>query len=222
MLPRLFVCLICITCAGSAHAGAWLREKGAGFSSFSLSSTYHLDTVSQTYLEYGLTERTTLGADIGFVRPRFGLHGGYATLFLRRPIGPTESNSKWAYDLGVGASWLGDTILPHFRTGLSWGRGIAVAEKSGWVAVDAAVVWDLTNTRHLTKIDTTIGLNFTDTTAGMLQLFAGRLEQETFGTFAPSLILAPKFTKFRIQVGTESEVGNLRNSVLKLGLWREF
>ncbi len=222
MLPRLVIVLICIACAGTAHAGAWLREKGAGFSSFSFSSSYSLDTVSQTYLEYGLTEKTTLGADIGFVRPRFGLHGGYMTLFMRRAVGSTDLNSKWAYDLGVGASWTGDSALPHLRTGLSWGRGIAAVGKSGWVAVDAAVIWDLTYARHLTKVDTTIGLNFTDTTAGMVQLFAGNLDQKTFRTFAPSLIVSPKFTKFRIQFGTESEVGNLRNSVLKLGLWREF
>lgn len=222
MLPRLFAVLICIACAGTAHAGAWLREKGAGFSSNSFSSTYYLDTVSQSYLEYGLTEKTTLGADIGFVRPRFGLHSGYTTLFIRRAIGSTEAKSKWAYDLGIGTSWIGDTVLPHLRTGLSWGRGFSVADKSGWIALDAAVIWDLTYAPDLTKVDATIGLNFTDMTTGMVQLFAGHLDQNTFGTFAPSLVFSPQFTKFRIQIGSESEIGNLRNSMLKVGLWRDF
>ena len=36
------------------------------------------------------------------------------------------------------------------------------------------------------------------------------------------LVLSPKFTKFRIQIGTESEIGNLRNSAVKIGLWRDF
>lgn len=222
MLPRLVALLFVCCCAGQADAGAWLRDKGASFNSTSFTSTHSLDTTSQTYLEYGLTSKTTIIADIGFLRPRYGPHGGYATLSIRRALGPTDRKSKWTYDVGIGANWAGDVVLPHIRTGLSWGRGIEITEKTGWIAVDAAVVWDLTYALHLGKIDTTVGINFTETTAGMVQLYSGYLNGDTFGTFAPSLVLSPKFTKFRIQIGTESEIGNLRNSAVKIGLWRDF
>jgi hypothetical protein len=214
--------LFTLVFAQSVQAGPWLREKGSSFSATSFASTYYLDTASQTYLEYGFSDKTTLMADIGMARPRSNLHGGYATVSVRRALSAPEATSKWAYELGVGAGWIGTQILPHLRTGLSWGRGMTVGEKSGWMTVEAAVVWDLTYALHVTKIDTTLGMNFTDVTAGMIQLYTANVAQNSIATLAPSFVFAPKNTKFRIQIGTESELGHLANSAVKIGLWREF
>lgn len=222
MITRLVLIMCAILFAQSAVAGPWLREKGSGFMAASFASTYYLDTASQTYLEYGLTDTTTLIADVGYLRPRYALGGGYATLSMRRALGSPDAKSKWAYELGVGVGWLGSETLPHLRTALSWGRGMNWGDKSGWATVEAAVIWDLMHEQHVTKIDTTLGMNFTDVTAGMLQIYTAHLEGGSIATFAPSLIFSPKKSKFRLQLGAESEVGNPGNSAIKLGLWREF
>lgn len=56
----------------------------------------------------------------------------------------------------------------------------------------------------------------------MLQLYTAHVADQSFATIAPSLIFNPKRSKFSIQVGSESQLGNWKNSALKLGLWREF
>jgi hypothetical protein len=222
VISRLIFFLIALSYSHAAHAGPWLREKGSTFMAVSLASTYYMETTSQTYLEYGLTKSTTLIADVSMARYHYGSNSGYATLSLRRSITPPDAQSKWAYELGVGAGWTGTETLPHVRTGLSWGRGMKWGDKSGWMSVDAAVIWDLTHALHVSKIDTTLGINFTDFTAGMLQIYTAHVATQNTATLAPSLVLSPKNGKFRLQIGSESQFGNLSNSVLKISLWREF
>jgi len=205
-----------------AQAGPWLREKGSSFVAVSFSTTYFLETSSQTYLEYGLSETTTAIADFGIARLHNSPNGGYATLSFRRSILPPDSRSKLSYELGLGTGWLGEEMLPHLRTGLSWGRGITLAKKNGWTTVEGAVNWDLTNRLHVAKLDATLGINFTDVTAGMLQIYSAHTVEDSFATIAPSVVISPKNGKYRLQIGTESQLGDIQNSALKLGLWREF
>lgn len=206
----------------SSDAGPWLREKGSTFSAVSFASTYYLETASQTYLEYGLSESTTLIADLGMVRLHNAANGGYITLSLKRAIGASDSPSKWAYEMGVGVGWVGEETLPHLRTGLSWGRGTNWANKSGWINVEGAVIWDLTHQIHVAKLDTTIGHNFTDVTSGMLQFYSAHVAGRTIVTLAPSILVEPRNRKYKIQLGSESEIGNWGNTALKIGIWREF
>lgn len=208
--------------ASSADAGAWLREKGSSFTSVAFTSTWFRDTTSTSYLEYGLRDDLTIGADIGYATSRNGTQSGYGTFFIRRPLGQRDRNIKWAYELGVGAAWVGDTVLPYVKTGLSWGRGIEVRDKSGWMAVDASMTWDVTSGHHLAKIDSTIGVNFTEVTTGMVQLYLAHLDSETYGSIAPSILIKPRKSKFRIQIGAESQLGHFDNTAIKIGLWREF
>lgn len=222
MLYRCILLLCTISFAQMAQAGPWLREKGSAFTAVSFSSTYYLETGSQTYLEYGLTDKTTVVADLGISRLHYVDNTGYATVSLRRAISAPDAKSKWAYEIGAGAGWIGATTLPHIRTGLSWGRGIEWGKKSGWMTVEAAVIWDLTYDLHVTKVDATLGINFTDITSGMLQLYTANVADQTIGTIAPSLIFNPKNKKYRIQIGSESQLGHWENSALKIGLWREF
>lgn len=140
MLYRLFLFLLAISFAQMAQAGPWLREKGSTFSAVSFASTYYMETASQTYLEYGLSNTTTLIADVGMTRLHYVANSGYATLSLRRPLSAPDARSKWAYELGAGVGWIGSTTLPHIRTGLSWGRGMKWGKKSGWLTVEAAVI----------------------------------------------------------------------------------
>ena len=131
-MQRLLFFILFILHAGlGASAGPWLREQGTTFSAVSFSSTYYLNTTSQTYLEYGLREHTTLIADIAMARAPYALQSGSVTASLRRALSKPDASSKWAYELGLGVGWIGPYTLPHIRTALSWGKGITLMDKSG-------------------------------------------------------------------------------------------
>lgn len=225
MIYRLaFAVCICFLTVTTAVAGPWLREKGSSFTSFSLSATISRDAHSTSYLEFGITPTSTVGLDIGFSRKNSGSKLAFGTLFLRRALGPTDKTNKFAYEVGIGATYGGPNreMSPHFKTGLSWGRGISVAGKGGWVTVDTAVLWDVNDSNHVTKVDSTIGLNFTDMTSGMIQLNFANQYNDTFGYFEPSLIFNPPTTDFRIQMGLITPLKEPSQTSFKLGLWREF
>lgn len=208
--------------AAPVAAGPWLREKGSTFTSVAFATTWDLQSSSTTYLEYGWSDTTTIGADIGVFRSPTSGQDGFATVFLRKPLGKNAGSSRLAYELGLGASWEGALVFAHLKTGLTWGRGFQLREKSGWMTVDASVRWDLGRSNQVTKIDSTVGLNFNEKFSGMFQLFLTNTEGDTFAKLAPSLIYTPKSGKFKIQVGLEALTDDIANPAIKLGLWREF
>ncbi len=55
-----------LLCAPAAQAGAWLRAEGSSFNASSVSINRNQESFTSAYLEYGLSERMTLGADIGY------------------------------------------------------------------------------------------------------------------------------------------------------------
>ena len=209
-------------CTTAADAGAWLREKGSSFTSSTLSATWLGDTASTSYLEYGLRDDLTIGTDIATANSHLGVQTGYGMFFIRRPLGRNDAVHKWAYELGIGAAWIDQLVLPYVKTGLSWGRSIKLHETNGWIAVDASMNWEVSTGHHLAKLDATVGLNLTEATTGMLQLYIGNLDDNTYASIAPSLVFHPRKTKFRIQIGAESQLGDLDNSALKIGIWRAF
>lgn len=222
MIYRLVLAFFILVVPQILAAGPWLREKGSSFTAVSISGNYALETASQTYLEYGFSDKTTLIGDVGMARFHYIPNSGYATFSIRRALGPREAASKWAYELGLGAGWVGEEILPQVRTAINWGRGIKLGEKSGWMTVEGAVLWDVTYASHVTKIDTTVGLNLTDKTKGMLQLYTAHAVGESIATLAPSVIYSPESTNFSIQFGAETQIGHWDNAAVKIGIWREF
>lgn len=212
----------CLCAATSAHAGPWLREKGSTFSSVSVSGTYLRDFGTATYLEYGLWDSMTIGADINTTTSGEGARSGFATLFLRRPLGPNKGAHRWAYELGVGAAWEDEIILPHIKTGISWGKGYSLREKNGWMTVDASVKWNLSGGDTAAKVDATMGMNFSDRTTGIVQLYLTHLDQKFYATLAPSVVLKPRKRKLKIQIGAEIPSEDTKNTALKLSIWREF
>jgi len=210
--------------ASPAQAGAWLREKGASFTSFSLSTSWFRDARSSGYMEFGITETSTVGIDLGLSRNQNGKKLAYGTLFLRRALLANNGANIWAYEVGLGATYggAGTQALPHFKTGLSFGRGINIKEKGGWLAADAAILWGLQKDNHVAKLDTTVGLNFTDHLAGILQLNFARQEGETFSYFEPSFVINPRNTGLKLQIGLITPLDDAAKTALKLGLWHEF
>ena len=217
-----FILITCLCVSTTALAGPWLREKGSTFSSVSVTATYFRDFGTATYLEYGWRDHMTIGADIGTFTSREGERSGFATVFIRRALGPNTGKNRWAYELGVGSAWVGELILPHIKTGISWGRGYELREKNGWMVVDASVKWDLLQGQHAGKVDATVGLNFSDRTTGMLQLYLAHLDHQFYATLAPSVVIKPRERKFKIQIGAEVPIDDIQSTALKLGIWREF
>lgn len=218
----LIILAICHFQTAPARAGAWLREEGTSFLSTSFSATYFRDIFSEVYAEHGLRADLTIGFDFGLATLRNGLQSGYASAFIRRPLMHSDGPHRLSYELGVGAAWLADEVSPTLKTGLSWGRGFKLGEDYGWVNVDAAVHWDLRHRLHIGKLDTTVGLNFTDKTAAMLQVFVSHIQGETYTSVAPTVIFAPKTDKFRITFGAEAPLQDTNNTRLKIGIWRTF
>ena len=134
------ILLILLTAPVTAYSGAWLREKGKGFSSNTVSVTQNYDISESTFLEYGVRDDLTLGAEVSFLASSYGLQSGSATLFLRRPLGRQGRPNVWSAELGIGAAWVGDVVTPNVKAGLSWGRGFTLAEKNGWITIDRSEI----------------------------------------------------------------------------------
>ena len=205
---------------GAASAGAWLREEGSTYLSFSFEAPQEGNGWSALYAERGVRPRLTLGLDAGRAA---GRGDGQALVFARRPIGSTQGPSRRAVELGVGTRLdEGMGLRPAARLGLLWGRGFATRWGDGWAAVDSSVtgVWgdpDLT-----LKLDVTVGVRPGENSMTTLQVFwsrtgrdeaalrvvpsyARRLRGETFGQLG--LVLG---------AGAAPELG------IKIGLFREF
>jgi hypothetical protein len=222
VFTRILATTLRIVFGHSALAGPWLREKGETFTAVSVTSTYTLDTTSQTYLEYGLTAKTTLIGDIALSRLHTGAEAGAVTASLKRALSPPDAATKWAYELGVGVSWNDMMRKPHLRSALSWGKGINWREKTDWATVEAATIWDLGAKQHVAKMDATLGLNLTPVTSAMVQVFTAFSQDYRTTKISPSILLAPKDSAFSIQIGMESTMGDFESSAIKFGLWRKF
>ena len=217
-------CTICIWLAAHcpASAGPWLREKGSGFVSLSYTTAMLQDARSGSYLEYGLRPGLTIGVDVSHGIDTAGRRSGTGTFFFRRALGSTEGTHRFAYDIGLGAAWGSDLILPHLKAGVSWGRGYSFVGGSGWMVIETSLTLGLRGTGSLAKLDATLGYDFNDTVSAMMQVYTSRVDGETYGTLAPSLLIRPGESDYRFQIGAEREIGGFGQTSLKFGLWRNF
>lgn len=236
-MMRSFTCalILGLVCASPAQAGAWLRQKGKGFASFSVQATENNGNSSSIYLEYGLTDGITLGADITYdtdllnyiqgegplIESLAEVPQGSGILFARFPIGPMDQTNKWAFHLGVGARYFNGEFFQAAELGLSWGRGIQIGEKYGWVNVDTSYNEAQSPTDTRIKLDGTIGLGLTDTTKVMMQIFNTHEADETYTKIAPSLLYKPSKSDMTVQLGSEIPVDGGEASI-KIGVWLDF
>ncbi|WP_227271136.1 hypothetical protein [Roseobacter weihaiensis] len=208
--------------ASMVQAGAWLRGKGSGFASSSVSTNQSRDISTSVYLEYGLSETITLGADISYGVDRVSFPEGSGILFLRFPLGPTDRTHKWAAHVGVGARYLTGEFLPAAELGLSWGRGIQIGQKYGWVNVDTSFNEPQSPAEQRIKLDGTVGLSLTRRTKVMFQMFNTLENGETFSKLAPSLLFSPGKGTTTLQLSAEVPVAGGGETAIKVGIWREF
>lgn len=216
-MPTLLL-IAALMLAGPAYAGAWLRAEGTGFLAYSsvLAEDGTLD--GSLYAEYGLRPKLTLGVkvDIDMTQGRMGNGTGFA--FARKPIRTRDRPFQLAYEIGIGSTF-GDQSDMLVLTGLSYGRGIKIGERHGWLAVDGSVEWSLGGATDTGKLDTTLGLALNDKFKVMVQVFYSQTDSASTTTLAPSLIWQPKPDRPSYQLGIKAEEGALS---LKLGMWRTF
>ena len=221
-MPVLVLVLFMMLWSVPARAGAWMREEGTTFVSSTFTLNYLLDQSSGTYVEYGWRDDLTIGMDLSLANSHLGLQSGAVTFFFRRRLGRAESVNKWAYEVGGGTAWIQDVVLPHVKLGLSWGRGFEAAGSSGWMGVDGSVFFDLASGRRAAKLDSTVGYNFSDVTAGMVEIYLAHIDSRSYATFSPSILIRPRNSSYRIQIGAESPISSFSDTSIKLGLWRNF
>lgn len=230
---RVLALLVLLILPVPAQAGAWLREKGAIFLSWSNSIPEHANSIYETdmslYAEYGLTKHLTVGFD--------GYLGGAGTkpeayLFMRFPIGNPKRPAKMALTFGVGYKEFPNpwgTVSKQTRTklGFSWGRGL----KKGWLAFDASasilqqtslVVPGQDGTNY--SADFTWGQKPWERWMFIWQVQSGKTTNGPFfAKFTPSVVWA--FGEKRnnnIEVGLIKGLTGSDVQSVKLGFWKSF
>ncbi|MGC1506106.1 MAG: hypothetical protein WA782_18455 [Sulfitobacter sp.] len=208
--------------ASAAHAGAWLREEGTGFVSLGFGATQFSETTNAFYIEYGLSDKTTIGLDVSAFTNALNVRNGFGNLFLRRAIGPTDRPNKWAYEVGIGGLWGNEMQLPTVKTSVSWGREFQLNERDGWVNVDAGFIYEPTQGENVTKLDATLGVKFGAITTGLLEVTVSSQNSDTYGAFEPSVLIRPKDSNFNVKVGAQIPFDEQDKTALKLGVWHTF
>ncbi|MEL7211728.1 MAG: hypothetical protein AAGK92_03635 [Pseudomonadota bacterium] len=216
-----------------SHAGAWPREKGGVFLSFSTatraSTQAHATNVPELahsaenslYAEYGLTPRITLGFD-GMMTDSVSY--GQALVFARVALGDQEAANRYAASFAIGQFI--DTVIDtdHLdaehttltRLGLHYGRGL----KNGWIGADAFATQGATGTDL--KLDATWGLKPWERWMFIAQLQSGQpAEGDSYMNFAPSVVWRMN-KRVSLEVGVIHPLHGDGETALKLGTWTEF
>lgn len=221
LLRSLLVMVLTCALCQNAQAGAWPRGKGEGFVSASIRPSWPQDLAqwqSRTptgkyltfYLEYGLTERLTLGLDLG----RSVSGTGKNVTFLRYPLLDPEARLKASAELGLGKID-GETVL---RPGVSLGLGLS----SGWLSADGLAEYQVASGKTDLKLDLTWGWNMAKDRKLILQMQSGAPHGgPAFARFAPSVVL-PLNKRVQIELGGAWGLSGDTSLGLLIGVWTQF
>lgn len=212
--------LLCLSSA-SAMAGAWPRKAGEGFASATARFSWPQDVQQLTslapsqeyytiYVEYGLTDRLTLGVDLG----RSVSGSGKSVVFLQYPLLERGTGPRVAAQLGFGQISGRQVIRP----GLSVGLGL----ERGWLSVDGVAEMRLDSGIADYKIDMTWGWNFDNGRKLILQMQTGAPAGDpVFARFAPSVVF-PLNDRLTLETGVAYGLTGDRSFGVLVGLWTTF
>lgn len=219
VLTALFLLTATLTpCA--ARAGAWPRDAGSGFFSVATRLSWPQEIAQWTsieptedyhtlYIEYGMTDRLTLGLDVG----RSVSGGGKSVAFVQFPLLDRDTGPKVSAQLGFGTI-AGENIL---RPGLSVGWGMP----NGWLAFDGVAEMHRSGDTDV-KLDVTWGRNLPKGRKLIVQLQTGLQENDpAFARLAPSLVF-PMRKKMNAELGATYGLKGDDSMGLKFGLWLDF
>ncbi|ROU03613.1 hypothetical protein [Histidinibacterium lentulum] len=215
--------MILLTCAGDAAAGPWMRGEGEVFLSFgtnvALSDTaqrpVHWDPT--VYLEYGLTPRLTLGADLYIAN---GDEEETGSVFLRFPLHAAETGLPVSASLAYGLRHdrLADETERIARAGLHVGRPLP----QGWLSADAAAIFVLGGDRTEGKLDLTWGRSISERWTGVLQMQTGiGTAGDFYAKAAPSALIRVT-DRTRIEIGVVHALTGDRGTGLRIATWWDF
>ncbi|MEQ9259957.1 MAG: hypothetical protein RIG84_12765 [Roseovarius sp.] len=199
-----------------AQAGAWVREKGEGFLSFSLDIDAEdgADPFFGVYGEYGIGRGRTLGLELR----DDGTGDGKAFVFLRLPVSGEDRKLKFAYELGIGVNQ-GEAAL---RPGFSLGHGLDLGRSKGWVNLDARALLYEDYDDALFEGELTFGWKPSDKLKLMLQLQAGAPQSgDAYAKIAPSIAIRQGKSR-HITFGVTAGIVEVEGGELNLGLWQKF
>ncbi|EPX86727.1 hypothetical protein [Salipiger mucosus] len=207
--------------AGAALAGAWPRPQGETFVSTAARFSWpqrietwlsYRPTLAwySLYAEHGLTDRWTLGLDLG--RSERGT--GKAFAFLRYPLRDRDRGPKISAQLGIGQKF----GQPALQPGLSLGLGL----ENGWLAADGLAEIRTRSAMIDLKLDLTWGLKFDSGRMLILQMQTGAPAlAEPFARLAPSMVF-PLTDTFKAEVGGMYGLRGDEHMGVMFGLWAEF
>lgn len=201
--------------ARTAHAGPWPREAGKTFLSLSWERDLMRDIGYATvYAEYGLTDRLTLGLDIG--ADPDGLSKAIA--FARFPFGQSPGGMRLALEMGTGVT----DKRPVMRPAMSFGRGIDMVGRSGWLTLDirATVFQDTFDAAW--ESDLTLGLNATARGKAIMQLQTGQpVTGDAYVKLGSSWVMQGPPGR-HIEFGVVTGLKNSDALAAKIALWHAF
>lgn len=219
-ISALSLACLCLA-APSAQAGAWPRKEGSGFVSAAVRLAWPQDVrqwtspepiqdYSTLFFEYGLTDRLTLGLDLGH-----SVSGsGKTVIFAQVPLRQAGSGPRVTAQIGFGMI-AGERVL---RPGLSIGWGL----DKGWLSIDSVAEAHVEPATIDYKIDMTWGRNLSKDRKLILQLQTGQpAGREPFARFAPSIVV-PVHDRFKVETGATFGLTGDESVGLKLGFWTEF
>lgn len=214
-------CLFCTFFVQPALAGAWLREKGKGFTS--ISTTIHAVSpvpsfATSIYADYGLFERLSVGLDLYIPSDS----GGHVLLFARLPLPIHYMQLKYAVELGLGAHLQGGNWYPMYRASLSMGKGFSTRYGNGWMAADTTVEYRTGGGAPIFKVDATIGLSAFARFNPMLQLETAIGETLPLQVALASSVMISTKGKSTWVIGVQHRFTGIQQTSLKLSIWRRF
>lgn len=205
-----------------ASAGAWPQPEGEYFLSFGSNVALIGESVRPVhydptlYLEYGYSERLTIGID-GFTADRG--EAGSVFAFGRWALDVEGTEDRFA--LGAG---LGVTILPDgeqgetFRLTAHWGRGL----DTGWLAIDAQASFGFTQELTQTKIDSTWGYRIDDTWTATTQFEIGTgLSGDVYTKVSPSIVYSVN-DDLQLRAGVVQALSGDYGTGISLQSWLRF
>jgi hypothetical protein len=217
---RLHVVIIALQLAASSVcAGAWLKDPGEGFNSLAMvaqNTPFGLVTEGRVFLEYGLTDRLTVG--LNAIAQQSG--DGEVLAFARLPLRSEEQAHRLAIELGLGAQKDQGVWSGLSKVTLSYGRGFENRWGYGWFSVDAALEYREVQNDIPLKVDVTVGQSSGMRWRPILQVETQTSRRGgTSWTIAPGVMRdGPNGTTFVVQAERHSD----HRYGLRLGLWRSF
>lgn len=200
-------------------AGAWLREPGSTFLSYSVTLEDPGDSGRSVgfgglYLEHGLHPTLTMGLDAG--TDEFGHTKliGFGVI----PLSDPEAATRLTAEIGFGM--LDERAV--LRPGLSIGRGLTLAGRPGWISLDARVGLQLDAGNSTLSTDLTLGVEITARSRVIVQLQqGGPMDDPDFIRIVPSVVFE-RGPGHHLEIGATAGLKSAPDAGLKLAIWRTF